>query len=78
MAKIRIEWLHDSHSCETCGTSYAEGARVYIDGALALDLEPVAHCYDGANYYDAEVFRKTLEHLGHTIEPDATETTPKD
>lgn len=70
MANIRIEWLHDSHSCETCGTSYAEGARVFIDGALALDLKPVAHCYDGASYYDSDVYRRILTHIGHTVEPD--------
>lgn len=69
MATIRIEWLHDSYdNCETCGPSYAEGARVYVDGVVAIELEPVAHCYNGANFTETEVFASILEHLGHTLE----------
>lgn len=69
MATIRIEWLNDSYDhCELCGPSYAEGAKVFIDGTLALDMEPVAHCHSGANYTEAEVFQKILEHLGHSVE----------
>ena len=69
MATIKIEWLTDSYSgCETCGTSYAEGARVYIDDALALDLAPRAHCFGGADYQDGEVYTRILQHLGHTVE----------
>lgn len=68
MASIRIEWLHDSHECETCGSSYAEGALVYIDGKLAIELQPVAHCFDGANYMDSDVYGRILAHLGHTVE----------
>ena len=66
--KIRIEWLSDDYDCETCGVSFAEGARVFIDGALAFELEPVAHCYDGAHYDQEAVFRRILEHLGHEVE----------
>lgn len=68
MAQIKIEWLHDSHDCETCGSSYAEGARVWIDGKEAIELEPVAHCYDGANWSESEVFRRIMEHLGHSLD----------
>lgn len=66
--KIEIEWLTDSYdSCETCGPSYAEGARVYIDGNMAIELTPLAHCFDGANYYQSEVYDAILKHLGHEV-----------
>jgi hypothetical protein len=64
---IGIKRLSDTHDCETCGSSWADGALVYIDDALALELEPHAHCYDGTNYNDEDIFRKILEHLGHTV-----------
>jgi hypothetical protein len=68
VSTIRIEWLSDSSShCETCGTSYADGARVYVDDVLALDLAPVAHCFGGANYDQQEVFERLLKHLGHEV-----------
>lgn len=70
MSHIKIEWLSDTHDCETCGASWAEGARVTIDGELALDLEPHAHCYDGDNYEREDVFKRILERLGHTVEVD--------
>jgi len=66
--KISIEWLGDTHDCETCGPAWAEGARVYIDGLLVLDLQPSAHCYDGVSYQEGDVYRHILEHLGHTVE----------
>lgn len=69
MSTIKIEWLHDSYGgCETCGASYAEGARVYIDGELALDLAPAAHCLGGADYQEGEVYTRLLQHLGHTVD----------
>lgn len=68
MPHIEIEWLTDDHDCDTCGTSYAEGARVKIDGVLALDMTPSAHCFGGAHHSDADVFTAILRHLGHTVE----------
>lgn len=67
MSTIRIERLTDSHDCETCGMSWAEGARVFVDGELAIELSPNAHCYDGDNFADDVVYRRVLEHLGHTV-----------
>jgi hypothetical protein len=68
MATIKIEWLTDDADCETCGTSWAEGARVFVDGSIAVDLEPTAYCCGGAHYDEREVFTRILEHLGHTVE----------
>lgn len=67
MNNIHIKWLTDEHDCETCGSSYAEGAIVSIDGMIGLDFEPVAHCYAGETYTREQVYRKILEYLGHTI-----------
>lgn len=69
MASLKIEWLSDCYdNCETCGSSYAEGARVYVDGELALDLAPSAHCFGGAHYDQADVYERILRHLGHEVE----------
>ncbi len=69
MANIHIDWLTDIYdSCEMCGTSYAEGAFVYVNHVLALDLHPVAHCTGGAHYDEREVYDRILRHLGHTVE----------
>lgn len=69
MSAILINWLSDTYDgCETCGTSWAEGARVFVDGKLALDLEPTAHCHSGAHYDQADVYDRLLRHLGHTVE----------
>jgi hypothetical protein len=68
MSKIRIEWTSDNYDCETCGGSWAEGARVYKDGEVWLDLEPLAHCFGGANYPTNEVYNQILRALGHEVE----------
>lgn len=69
MSTIKIEWLNDTYdACETCGSSWAEGARVYVDDALALDLAPSAHCFGGAHYDQGDVYERLLRHLGHTVE----------
>lgn len=67
VSEISIEWLSDCHQCETCGSSYAEGAVVSIDGAVAIEMRPTAHCFGGKNYDQAEVFERILKHLGHTM-----------
>lgn len=66
MAEIRIEWLSDSQNCETCGVSYAGGARVLIDGEQLGDFTPIAHCLTPASFWPTDVFKAILEHLGHS------------
>jgi hypothetical protein len=68
MSGIHIQWLGDFHDCETCGSTYASGARITIDGAVALEFIPVAHCFNGADYGQDDVYRALLEHLGHTVQ----------
>lgn len=67
MAKIELENLYDESDCETCGTSYAEGFSVLIDGEPFGDYAPCAHCYDGASYYLQGVLTDVLKHLGHEL-----------
>jgi hypothetical protein len=54
MTTIRIERTRDSHECDCCGFSVADGARVFFDGVQKIDLYPIAHCYDGVDYSDDE------------------------
>lgn len=65
MSVIRIESLSDYSDCETCGSSYAEGYRVYRDGEIILDLEPFAACFDGTEYTIKSLFRELLPLLGN-------------
>ena len=69
MTDIRIEWLSDSFDCDQAGCSggYSEGARVYFDEKLALDLTPVAACFGGISYDTEEVFGCILAKLGHNL-----------
>jgi hypothetical protein len=68
---IKIKRVTDWTDCETCGSSYAEGAVIYIDGKEALDLAPVAHCFGGTNYDEDAILKTLLEHLGYEVEIEA-------
>ena len=68
MAKVRIEHLSDSYYCETCGTSWAEGARIIVDGEEVLCLEPLADCFGGQTFTEGDVLRALLRHFGHELE----------
>ena len=69
MKKITIQWLSDEYDCEdTCGTSYAEGARVYKDDELLFELKPVAHCHGGQSWCEREVYDLILSKLGYEAE----------
>jgi hypothetical protein len=67
MSKIHIERLQDEYKCEACGVSYAEGARVSIDGEIVLELEPHAHCYNDQSYTHDQVYFHILKLLGHSV-----------
>lgn len=68
MSKIKVEWLADEHNCETCGWTMAEGACVYVDGELVLDMTPTAHCFGGETWDSDQVWKRLLQHLGHEVE----------
>lgn len=67
MSDIHIRWLSDTHDCEICGFSDAQGALVFIDGVGALDLTPSASCFDSTEFPQEEVFTRIFSLLGHTV-----------
>lgn len=66
--KIKIKWLYDSHSCEDCGYSDAEGALITFENGQQLHLKPVAHCYEGQSWEPEEVYTAILKELGYELE----------
>ena len=69
MSEIRIEWLHEYSDCDQagCGGGYAEGAKVWIDGDLAIEMLPVAHCFGGITHDQEDVYRAIFARIGHTL-----------
>ena len=66
--QIKIEFCEDVHECDTCGNSWATGAKVFFNDELVLNLEPVAHCYDSKTWEESEIFDQVLHQLGHKLE----------
>lgn len=62
--KIEIKTLSDSHDCETCGGSWAEGGIVYVDGKELLRREPVAYCYGVPSFSESDLLVMALKKLG--------------
>jgi hypothetical protein len=69
MTNIRIEWMTDSSDCDQAGCSggYAEGAKVYFDDKLTLDMSPKADCFGGVDYDKEDIFSRILAELGHKL-----------
>lgn len=65
--KIEIETSEDDTDCETCGSSYASGGRVIVDGVEILNRPPHAHCYDGVHFDPDELLVMALKKLGHVV-----------
>lgn len=70
--RIRIETMTDEHECEDCGTSYAEGGRVYIDDELVLERIPSAYCYDAPSFSETDLLLMALKSAGHEVTVDDT------
>lgn len=66
--KLTVERLQDTHDCETCGMSWANGFRVTLDGNVIVDLKPSAHCFGGNNYGEQRLLFAVLDHLGYEVE----------
>ena len=65
---IEIDWKTDEYECDTCGYCFADGAVVYLNGKVILDLTPHASCYDGDDYPSNEVYLRILDHLGYKVD----------
>jgi len=67
MQEIKIKWLSDTYDCDTCGTSWAEGAEITMpDGTISI-LPAIAHCYDGESYDSTYVYEAILYKLGYKV-----------
>jgi len=68
--KINIEWTQDTSDCETCGMSWADGGKIYIDGKMVDEVEPVAYCFGGTSAGEDELLVLALAHIGISVEVD--------
>jgi hypothetical protein len=64
---ITLESTSDTYDCETCGTSWADGFKIFFDGKLAIELKPVAHCCGGDSFTPEDALVEIIKHLGHDI-----------
>lgn len=64
---LEFEWLQDSHDCETCGFSCAEGAVVRLNGQVLLERQPCAGCFDDRSYSSDVVHHEVLLALGYEV-----------
>ncbi|MCV9964725.1 hypothetical protein OIU34_22805 [Pararhizobium sp. BT-229] len=64
MPNIHIIWTTDDHDCDDCGPSFADGARVDIEGRGPIELAPSAGCYDGVSHSRLDVFMAILARIG--------------
>jgi hypothetical protein len=65
--KIEIEWLVDEHDCETCGSNWAQGAKVGFEDGTAIEMIPNAYCCGTEHYDNDEVYKAIIKKLGHEI-----------
>lgn len=62
--KIEIKTTTDSHGCETCGGSWAEGGVVYVDGKEVLERIPSAYCYGVPSFSESDLLVMALKKIG--------------
>lgn len=65
--KIEIEVLTDDHDCETCGSNWAEGGVVRVDGQEVLRREPLATCFGSEHFSESDLLVMALKKLGHEV-----------
>ena len=70
MKTIEIKTMTDSHDCETCGGSWAEGGVVYVDGEEVLRREPVAYCYGVPTFSEHDLLVMALKKIGVEVKVD--------
>lgn len=65
---FEIVFMDDSHDCETCGSSYAEGYLIKKDGEVVVDKTPSASCFGGANYNQNEAYLELVKLTGIQVD----------
>lgn len=68
MRKLLIEDLEDSYECESCGSNWSQGYRVHLGDEVILEMEPVAHCFEGQSYTEEDLLERLLPALGFKVE----------
>lgn len=68
MQKLKVIWLHDSRDCETCGCSYAQGFRAFLDGELIDEFEPWASCSGTFTIEGDDTWIRLFKHFGIEVE----------
>lgn len=71
--KIEIRTNSDTSECDCCGTTWAQGGDVVIDGKLVLSKPASASCTGSGDWTESELLVMALKMLGHTIEVDGQE-----
>jgi hypothetical protein len=66
--KIEIVELSDKTDCETCGSDYATGFSVKINGDPFGIYTPYAHCYNRESYTLENVLLDIIKHLGYDVD----------
>jgi hypothetical protein len=66
MRQLEIIRTSEYRDCEQCSGGSAEGARIELDGKVLVDLVPVAHCFSGISYNEAQITQAILHALGIT------------
>lgn len=65
--KIEITTDYDTYECETCGTDYASGGIVTVDGIEIVNLPAAAHCYAGQSFSESDLLVIALRRMGHEV-----------
>jgi len=65
--RIEITPDHEEYECETCGTDYATGGTVKVDGVEIVNLPAMAHCYAGQSFSESDLLVIALRKLGHEV-----------
>lgn len=68
--KISIKTEHDKYECDTCGSSYASGGTVTVDGVEVVNLPAHAHCCSCQSFSEMDLLVIALRKLGHEVEID--------
>jgi len=72
--KFEIEFLEDSHDCETCGWSAASGFIIRKDGEVIVNKIPAAYCFDSRDYSSDSPYLDLLYYLHPDIQINIKET----
>lgn len=70
MVRIDINTHTDTFECDMCGTDWAEGGQVYVDGEPILERRANAFCYGGTSFSPEDLLVLALHKLGVEVRLD--------